>query len=57
MLRFRFGTRVLCVLATVIGPLQRWRPVEAVTDRATVRVDMLYTAIHRLGLFRVVLTS
>jgi sterol desaturase/sphingolipid hydroxylase (fatty acid hydroxylase superfamily) len=45
----------LVVLVVVIGPLQRWRPVEAVTDRATVRVDMLYTAIHRLGLFRVVL--
>jgi sterol desaturase/sphingolipid hydroxylase (fatty acid hydroxylase superfamily) len=39
----------------VIGPLQRWHPVEAVTDRATVRVDMLYTAIHRLGFFRLVL--
>ena len=49
------GLLQLAVLATVIGPLQRWRPVEAVTDRATVRVDMLYTAIHRLGLFRVVL--
>ncbi len=49
------GLLQLAVLVTVIGPLQRWRPVEAVTDRATVRVDMLYTAIHRLGLFRVVL--
>jgi len=43
------------VLIAVIGPLQRWRPVEPITDRATVRVDMLYTAIHRLGLFRLVL--
>jgi len=43
------------VLLVIIGPLQRWRPVESVTDRATVRVDMLYTAIHRLGLFRLVL--
>jgi sterol desaturase/sphingolipid hydroxylase (fatty acid hydroxylase superfamily) len=49
------GLLQLVVLVVVIGPLQRWRPVEAVTDRATVRVDMLYTAIHRLGLFRVVL--
>ncbi len=49
------GLMQLAVLVTLIGPLQRWRPVEAVTDRATVRVDMLYTAIHRLGLFRVVL--
>jgi sterol desaturase/sphingolipid hydroxylase (fatty acid hydroxylase superfamily) len=49
------GLLQLMVLVAVIGPLQRWRPVEEVTDRATVRVDMLYTAIHRLGLFRLVL--
>jgi sterol desaturase/sphingolipid hydroxylase (fatty acid hydroxylase superfamily) len=49
------GLLQLVVLVAVIGPLQRWRPVEEVTDRATVHVDMLYTAIHRLGLFRLVL--
>jgi sterol desaturase/sphingolipid hydroxylase (fatty acid hydroxylase superfamily) len=49
------GLLQLVVLVAVIGPLQRWRPVEVVTDRATVRVDMLYTAIHRLGLFRLAL--
>jgi sterol desaturase/sphingolipid hydroxylase (fatty acid hydroxylase superfamily) len=49
------GLLQLVVLVAVIGPLQRWRPVEAVTDRATIRVDMLYTVIHRLGLFRLVL--
>jgi len=37
----------------VIAPLQRWRPVEAMTDKAAVRVDVLYTLIHRLGAFRV----
>jgi sterol desaturase/sphingolipid hydroxylase (fatty acid hydroxylase superfamily) len=36
-------------------PLQRALPVEPVTDRATIRTDMLYTLIHRLGLFRVAL--
>jgi len=36
----------------VIGALQRWRPVEAVTDRLAIRVDVIYTLIHRLGLFR-----
>jgi sterol desaturase/sphingolipid hydroxylase (fatty acid hydroxylase superfamily) len=46
------GLLQLVVLAAVIGPLQRWRPVEAVTDRATVRTDIFYTLIHRLGLFR-----
>lgn len=46
------GLLQLLVIVVVIGPLQRWRPVEVVTDRATVRTDILYTLIHRLGLFR-----
>jgi len=40
------------VLLAVIGPLQRWRPAEPVTDRKAIRTDILYTLIHRLGLFR-----
>jgi sterol desaturase/sphingolipid hydroxylase (fatty acid hydroxylase superfamily) len=46
------GLLQLVVMLTVIGPLQRVRPVEPVIDRATVRTDILYTLIHRLGLFR-----
>jgi sterol desaturase/sphingolipid hydroxylase (fatty acid hydroxylase superfamily) len=46
------GLLQLLVLVVVIGPLQRWKPVEPVTDRATIRTDMLYTVVHRLGLFR-----
>ena len=46
------GLLQLAVIAGVIGPLQRWRPVEPVTDHATVRTDIVYTLIHRLGLFR-----
>jgi sterol desaturase/sphingolipid hydroxylase (fatty acid hydroxylase superfamily) len=49
------GLLQIAILVVVIGPLQRWRPVEAVTDRATIRTDILYTLIHRLGLFRVAL--
>ena len=49
------GVLQIAVLVAVIGPLQRWRPVEPVTDRATVRTDILYTLIHRLGLMRLVL--
>ena len=48
------GLLQLVVLLVVIGPLQRWRPVEPVTDRATVRTDVIYTLIHRLGLVRLV---
>ena len=46
------GLIELLILVAVIGPLQRWRPVDVVTDRAAVRVDVIYTVIHRLGLFR-----
>ena len=46
------GLIQILVLVAVIGPLQRWRPVEPVTDRPAIRIDMLYTVIHRLGLFR-----
>ncbi|MBA2674138.1 sterol desaturase family protein [Ramlibacter sp.] len=49
------GLVQIVVMVAVIGPLQRWRPVEPVTDQAGVRTDVLYTLIHRLGLFRVVL--
>ena len=49
------GLLQIAVLLAVVGPLQRWRPVEAVTDRATIRTDVLYTLVHRLGLFRLVL--
>lgn len=52
---FLVGILQLVVMLLVIAPLQRWRPVEPLTDRATVRVDVLYTLIHRLGLFRVAL--
>lgn len=49
------GLIELVILVAVIGPLQRWRPVEVMTDPAAVRVDVIYTVIHRLGLFRLVL--
>ncbi|AMM25702.1 sterol desaturase family protein [Variovorax sp. PAMC 28711] len=46
------GLIQIVVLVALIGPLQRWRPVESVTDRPAIRIDILYTLIHRLGLFR-----
>jgi len=52
---FMVGLIQIAVLLAVIGPLQRWRPVEQVLDRATIRTDMLYTVIHRLGVFRIAL--
>jgi len=52
---FMVGVIQVLILLAIIGPLQRWRPVEPVTDRATIRTDVLYTLIHRLGLFRIAL--
>lgn len=49
------GLVQIVVLLAVIGPLERWRPVEPVRDRQAVRVDVIYTLVHRLGLFRLAL--
>lgn len=49
------GMLELAVMLAVIAPLERWRPVEPVHDRAAVRTDIAYSLIHRLGLFRVAL--
>jgi sterol desaturase/sphingolipid hydroxylase (fatty acid hydroxylase superfamily) len=46
------GLIQIAILVALIGPLQRWRPVEPVVDRPAIRIDILYTLIHRLGLFR-----
>ena len=47
------GLAQLFVMITLIRGLERWRPVEALQDRRAVRVDVIYTLIHRLGLVRV----
>lgn len=49
------GLVQVAVLLAIIGPLQKLRPVEPVTNPRTIRTDVLYTLIHRLGLFRVAL--
>ena len=49
------GVLQIIFMVLVIGHLERWRPVEVVSDRAAVRVDIVYTLIHRLGVFRVAL--
>ncbi|MBL0730862.1 sterol desaturase family protein [Piscinibacter sp. HJYY11] len=49
------GVLQLIVMLVVFRALERWRPVEPVSDRRAVRVDVLYTLIHRLGLFRLAL--
>lgn len=46
------GLLQLAVLLLLVAPLQRIWPAEPVTDRRAIRVDVLYTLLHRLGLFR-----
>jgi sterol desaturase/sphingolipid hydroxylase (fatty acid hydroxylase superfamily) len=47
------GLIQLAVMLALIGPLQHWRPVQPIRDRRAVRIDVIYTLIERLGLFRV----
>jgi sterol desaturase/sphingolipid hydroxylase (fatty acid hydroxylase superfamily) len=49
------GLIQLLVMIGLIGPLQRWLPVERFKMDASVRADVVYTLIHRLGLFRIVM--
>ncbi|MFM2405035.1 MAG: hypothetical protein RL223_2915 [Pseudomonadota bacterium] len=49
------GLLQLAVMLTLWRALERWRPVEPVTDRAAVRTDILFTLLHRLGAVRVLL--
>ena len=49
------GVVQIAIMLLVISPLQRWRPAETQTDTQAIRTDVIYTLIHRLGLFRVVL--
>src|SRR4051812_24707331 len=45
----------IAVMLAIIGPLQRLRPVDPLVDASEVRTDVLYTLLHRLGLFRLAL--
>ncbi|MEJ6005638.1 sterol desaturase family protein [Paucibacter sp. AS339] len=49
------GLLQIAVMLSVIRGLERWRPVEPLQDRAAVRVDVIYTLIHRLGVFRLLM--
>ncbi len=46
------GLLQMAFIALVFGGLERWRPVEPITDRKAIRTDLLYTLVHRLGFFR-----
>jgi sterol desaturase/sphingolipid hydroxylase (fatty acid hydroxylase superfamily) len=46
------GLLQIAVMVCLIAPLEKWRPLEIVRDASAVRVDVIYTLIHRLGLFK-----
>jgi sterol desaturase/sphingolipid hydroxylase (fatty acid hydroxylase superfamily) len=46
------GLLQIAVMLLFIRALERWRPVEPLRDRVAVRVDVIYTLVHRLGVFR-----
>ena len=48
---FLLGLLQIAVLYAILRPLEAWRPAERWSDRREVRVDVLYTFLHRLGLF------
>ena len=52
---FLLGLLQIGVLYAIVRPLEAWRPAEAWTDRRDVAVDVLYTFLHRLGLFSLAL--
>lgn len=49
------GLLELLVLVCIVGILQRLRPAQEISEPRQVRTDILYTLIHRLGLFRLAL--
>ncbi len=52
---FLVGLLQIAVMLLFIKPLELWRPAQSVADKAAVRVDVLYTLLHRLGLFKLLM--
>ena len=49
------GVIQIVVMLLLIAPLEKWRPVEPVMSAGAVKVDVIYTLIHRLGLFKLLM--
>ena len=45
-----YGVLEIGLMLLLLRPLEWWRPVERWVDRRAVRVDVLYTALHNLGI-------
>jgi len=49
------GLLQIAIMLVLFAPLERIKPVEHWADRRAVRVDVIYTLIHRLGVFKLVM--
>lgn len=49
------GLIQVAVMLLLLRPLEKRFPVEPVSDRAAIGVDVIYTLIHRLGVFKLVM--
>jgi sterol desaturase/sphingolipid hydroxylase (fatty acid hydroxylase superfamily) len=46
------GIVQILVMVLIIAPFEKWKPAEPVVSPDAVKVDVIYTLIHRLGLFK-----
>ena len=49
------GIVQIMVMVLVIAPLEKWKPAEPLVSPNAVKVDVIYTLIHRLGLFKLLM--
>ncbi|HVT36895.1 MAG TPA: sterol desaturase family protein [Nevskiaceae bacterium] len=49
------GAVEIALLLILLRPLERWRPLEHWSDMRPVRTDVIYTLLHRLGGFALIL--
>jgi sterol desaturase/sphingolipid hydroxylase (fatty acid hydroxylase superfamily) len=52
---FVFGVLQLILLFLILRPLESWIPVHPITDKRARWNDFIYTALHRLGLFSILI--
>ncbi len=52
---FLVGLLQIIFMLCVIAPLEKWRPLAQTSNPSAVRVDVAYTLIHRLGLFKLIM--
>jgi sterol desaturase/sphingolipid hydroxylase (fatty acid hydroxylase superfamily) len=49
------GIVQIMVMVLVIAPLEKWKPAEPLVSPNAVKVDVIYTLIHTLGLFKLLM--